>query len=71
MPGPPVRPLRLTVGAGDQTVTKISLVSGAVIMYQVCMDGSWTQYPAVIEGGPPTFGFPLLPAVGFAKFPIA
>ena len=68
---PPAKPLRLTVGAGDQTYTKISLVSGAVIVYLVCMGGNWTPTPPVVVGDNPTFDAPLIPPVGFAKFAIS
>ena len=69
--GPPSVPLKLTVGAGDQTFTKISLVSGAVVVYLVCMGGTWTPTPPVVAGDNPTFDAPLVPAAGFAKFAIS
>ena len=69
--GPPSVPLKLTVGAGDQTFTKISLVSGAVVVYLVCMGGTWTPTPPVVAGDNPTFDAPLVPPAGFAKFAIS
>ena len=69
--GPPKKPLKLTVGAGDQTYTKISLLGGAVTVYLVCMGGNWTPTPPLVVGDNPTFDAPLTPPIGFAKFAIS
>ena len=66
----PPSPFRLTA-EGSETFTKLSLVNGLVTPYYVCMGGSWTQYPATTPGGSPTYDFPLIPPVGFARFPIS
>jgi hypothetical protein len=66
-PTPP-KPASLTP-AGLETYTKVSLVNGLVTPYLVCMGGTWTPTPQAV--GNPTFDFPLVPPVGFAKFAIS